>query len=187
MTTLPLALLDQHAAIVGKTGSGKTFAAKGMVERLLDAGRRVCIVDPTGVWWGSDPRAMARRRALELRHRDAAQQSTDRRARHGDSRRRHFQEQPMKTSQLNRGAILLYALSDLEAVRADLKKTKPPEGYVQRILSIGVENRENERLTDGSSSGCTVDLDLATAKPVLDFIERLVRDELRKLGVQVTP
>ena len=33
--TLPPAALDQHLAIVGKTGSGKTYAAKGLVERLL--------------------------------------------------------------------------------------------------------------------------------------------------------
>ena len=39
-------------AIVGTSGSGKTYAAKGMVERLLDAGARVCVVDPLGVWWG---------------------------------------------------------------------------------------------------------------------------------------
>jgi ABC-type dipeptide/oligopeptide/nickel transport system ATPase component len=45
-------LLAQHVAIVGKTGSGKSYTAKGYVERLLDAKRRVCIIDPTGVWWG---------------------------------------------------------------------------------------------------------------------------------------
>jgi hypothetical protein len=39
-------------AIVGTAGSGKTYAAKGFVERLLDSGARVAIVDPLGVWWG---------------------------------------------------------------------------------------------------------------------------------------
>jgi hypothetical protein len=39
-------------AIVGRTGSGKTFSAKGMVEADLAAGERVCVVDPTGAWWG---------------------------------------------------------------------------------------------------------------------------------------
>jgi DNA segregation ATPase FtsK/SpoIIIE-like protein len=43
----------QHMAIVGRTGSGKTYAAKGaIVEPLLTLNRRVCIIDPTGVWWG---------------------------------------------------------------------------------------------------------------------------------------
>ena len=49
---LPLAALDDRLAIVGTSGSGKTYAAKGLVERLLDRGARVCIVDPLGVWWG---------------------------------------------------------------------------------------------------------------------------------------
>ncbi len=46
------AALDERLAIVGTSGSGKTYAAKGGVERLLDIGARVCIVDPLGVWWG---------------------------------------------------------------------------------------------------------------------------------------
>jgi hypothetical protein len=44
--------LDQRLAIVGTTGSGKTYTAKVLVERLLVAQARVCIVDPLGVWWG---------------------------------------------------------------------------------------------------------------------------------------
>ncbi len=50
---IPAAALAQHIAILGKTGSGKTFAARAViVEPLLEAGRRVAIVDPTGAWWG---------------------------------------------------------------------------------------------------------------------------------------
>ena len=52
MTDLPLAVFEQHCAIVGRTGSGKSFAARGMVERWLGEGERVCVVDPTDVWWG---------------------------------------------------------------------------------------------------------------------------------------
>lgn len=44
--------LDERIAIVGTAGSGKTYAAKGFVERLLAAGARVAVVDPLGVWWG---------------------------------------------------------------------------------------------------------------------------------------
>ncbi len=44
--------LDDRIAIVGTAGSGKTYAAKGFVERLLETGARVAIVDPRGVWWG---------------------------------------------------------------------------------------------------------------------------------------
>jgi DNA helicase HerA-like ATPase len=49
--------LDDRIAIVGTAGSGKTYAAKGFVERLLGAGARVAVVDPLGVWW--DLRASA--------------------------------------------------------------------------------------------------------------------------------
>src|ERR1700720_4177473 len=48
----PFEALDDRIAIVGTAGSGKTYAAKGFVERLLDSGARVAIVDPLGVWWG---------------------------------------------------------------------------------------------------------------------------------------
>jgi len=49
---LPVAVLEARLAIVGTSGSGKTYAAKGLVERLIEAGARVCVVDPLGVWWG---------------------------------------------------------------------------------------------------------------------------------------
>lgn len=44
--------LDDCLAILGMRGSGKTYTAKGLVERLLDRKSRVCVVDPLGVWWG---------------------------------------------------------------------------------------------------------------------------------------
>ena len=49
---LSLDALDDRIAIVGTAGSGKTYAAKGFVERLLDSGAQVAIVDLLGVWWG---------------------------------------------------------------------------------------------------------------------------------------
>lgn len=49
---LPDSALNHHVAALGKTGSGKTYAMKGIVEKLLEAGKRVCILDPTGAWWG---------------------------------------------------------------------------------------------------------------------------------------
>ena len=41
-----------HSAFIGKTGSGKTYAARGEVEILLDEGQKVIIIDPTGAWHG---------------------------------------------------------------------------------------------------------------------------------------
>ncbi len=49
---LPSAALDERLAIVGTSGLGKTYAAKGLIECLVDQGARVCVVDPLGVWWG---------------------------------------------------------------------------------------------------------------------------------------
>ena len=49
---LPDSVLDDDIAILGKKGGGKTFTAKGLVERLLDLKRRVLILDPLGVWAG---------------------------------------------------------------------------------------------------------------------------------------
>jgi uncharacterized protein len=49
---LPADALDDRIAIVGTAESGKTYAAKGFVEQLLESGVRVTIVDPLGVYWG---------------------------------------------------------------------------------------------------------------------------------------
>lgn len=49
---IPDAALDSDIAIIARKGSGKTYLARGLVERLLDLGRRVVIVDPLGSWWG---------------------------------------------------------------------------------------------------------------------------------------
>lgn len=50
---LPKTALEHHIAVLGKTGSGKTSITKAeVVELALDAGERVCAIDPTGAWWG---------------------------------------------------------------------------------------------------------------------------------------
>ena len=49
---LPESCLETHLSLVGMTGGGKTYAAKGVVEWLLEQRRRVCIIDPTGAWYG---------------------------------------------------------------------------------------------------------------------------------------
>jgi hypothetical protein len=43
----PFAALDDRVAGVGTIGSGKTDTAKGLVKRLLTAGTRVAMKDPT--------------------------------------------------------------------------------------------------------------------------------------------
>jgi hypothetical protein len=49
---IPFAALDDRLGFVGTAGSGKTYNASACVERLLDAGARVVVVDPLDVWWG---------------------------------------------------------------------------------------------------------------------------------------
>jgi len=50
---IPEAILANHIAAVGKTGSGKTSTAKLIVEQVVAAGARVCILDPIkSDWWG---------------------------------------------------------------------------------------------------------------------------------------
>ena len=50
---LPKQSLENHIAILGKTGSGKTSTAKLVVERVVAEGARVCVLDPIkSDWWG---------------------------------------------------------------------------------------------------------------------------------------
>src|SRR6266567_2427019 len=46
---IPDAALDADVAILGKKGRGKTYVAKGLVERLLQMQRRVLALDPGAI------------------------------------------------------------------------------------------------------------------------------------------
>lgn len=46
------AYLDEHHAIVGNSGSGKTVTGKGEVEQLLRERRHLAVIDLTDVWYG---------------------------------------------------------------------------------------------------------------------------------------
>jgi len=49
---IPTKALERHVGILGKTGSGKSNAAKTVAEKLIAGGARTCVIDPTGTWWG---------------------------------------------------------------------------------------------------------------------------------------
>ena len=49
---LPADAVTQKFGFLGRSGSGKTYAAGKFVEELLDQGAQVVVVDPVGVWWG---------------------------------------------------------------------------------------------------------------------------------------
>jgi len=50
--TLPFDAVTQKFALIGRSSSGKTYAASKLVELLLEREAQVVIVDPVGVWWG---------------------------------------------------------------------------------------------------------------------------------------
>jgi hypothetical protein len=49
---IPEGILKQHVAVLGKTGAGKSSTLRHIVEHLLAKGKRVCIIDPKGDWYG---------------------------------------------------------------------------------------------------------------------------------------
>jgi hypothetical protein len=49
---LPLDVASQAIAIFGIRGGGKSNTAGVIVEELLEAGRQVCVIDPTDAHWG---------------------------------------------------------------------------------------------------------------------------------------
>lgn len=63
---IPDAALDDRLGWIGTSGSGKTYNAGGGVERLLQTGARVVIVDPLDVWWGLRLKADGDRAAFPL-------------------------------------------------------------------------------------------------------------------------
>lgn len=55
------AIDDDRFGIVGKTGSGKTYGAGILVEKIMAESGRAIIPDPLGVWWGLRLQADGRR------------------------------------------------------------------------------------------------------------------------------
>lgn len=48
--TLPLETVTEKLAFLGRTGSGKTYAAMKLAELMLNAGAQIGALDPVGVW-----------------------------------------------------------------------------------------------------------------------------------------
>ena len=49
---LPLDAVTQKIAMVGRTGSGKTYCAMKLAEEMLEAGAQIAALDPVGIWYG---------------------------------------------------------------------------------------------------------------------------------------
>ena len=66
--TIPKAVLGQHVAILGKTGSGKTSTEKLIVEQVVEDGARVCVLDTVkSDWWGITSSASGKRAGLPFK------------------------------------------------------------------------------------------------------------------------
>jgi uncharacterized protein len=63
---IPDAALAHHTILLGKTRAGKSSAMRGIVERLLDQDKPVCIVDPKGDWWGLKSSADGKRAGYKV-------------------------------------------------------------------------------------------------------------------------
>lgn len=50
--SLPIDAVTQKFGILGRTGSGKSYAATKLCEEMLDAKAQIVALDPVGVWWG---------------------------------------------------------------------------------------------------------------------------------------
>lgn len=50
--SLPIDAVTQKFGILGRTGSGKSYAATKFAEEMLDAKAQIVVLDPVGVWWG---------------------------------------------------------------------------------------------------------------------------------------
>jgi hypothetical protein len=50
--TLSVDAVTQKLAMLGRTGSGKSYGATKLAEEMLDAGAQIVALDPVGIWYG---------------------------------------------------------------------------------------------------------------------------------------
>jgi flagellar biosynthesis GTPase FlhF len=63
---LPPAVVTEKLAFLGRTGSGKTYAAQKLAEELHAAGAQFVVLDPVGVWYGLRLAADGKRPGLPI-------------------------------------------------------------------------------------------------------------------------
>ena len=64
--SLPLDVVTQKLAFIGRTGSGKTYAATKLAELLGEAGAQFIALDPVGTWWSLRLRSDGKSAGLDV-------------------------------------------------------------------------------------------------------------------------
>lgn len=83
-------------------------------------------------------------------------------------------------AQAKRIVMLDEAWAQLPDLRKGMRRRKPENGYNYRNIAIDVgDGCDSGRSCDGG-----IEIDLETADLLLPIIEKLIKDELRKLGVK---
>lgn len=65
--SLPIDVVTQKLAFMGRSGSGKTYAAMKLAELLFEAGVQIVAIDPVGVWYGLRIGADGKKAGLPIR------------------------------------------------------------------------------------------------------------------------
>lgn len=83
----------------------------------------------------------------------------------------------MTHAEVKRAAILVHALEEFSDLRGGIKEKTRPSGHMR--LEIGAFEEQ-----DGGGTGHgSIFVDVETGEKIIDFTERLIRAELRELGV----
>lgn len=64
--SLPIDVVTQTMAMIGRKGSGKTYLATMIAEQMLDNKAQIIVIDPVGVWWGLRVDADGKRKGKEI-------------------------------------------------------------------------------------------------------------------------
>ncbi len=63
---IPLEIVTERSAFIGRTGQGKSYAAQKLAELLHAAGAQFVVLDPVGIWWGLRLAANGKDPGLEI-------------------------------------------------------------------------------------------------------------------------
>lgn len=89
----------------------------------------------------------------------------------------------MKSADAKRASILVAALTDFPGARRDIKREKPRGTAHKRTVQIAFG--DSGGYLDRPEKSYWIDFDALTMRLILDAAEKIVRDELTKMGVEI--